>query len=147
MAAVTAVEGVDAASSGRSRSGGAAGDAADAGPGRGLIYRDDERRFAGRPDARRARSLLASLDGEQRELAARPFADDAARRWLEYRPRSRPGACLAELSGTARKAAHRLLATGLSEHAYAQAMGIVALEEVLDPRSSGGGAGTAATTG
>jgi hypothetical protein len=81
-----------------------------------------------------ARSLLASLDGEQRELAARPFADDAARRWLEYRPRSRPGACLADLSGTATKAAHRLLATGLSEHAYAQAMGIVALEEVLDSR-------------
>src|SRR6201986_3229695 len=81
-----------------------------------------------------ARSLLAALDGEQRELAARPFADDAARRWLECRRRSRPGACLAELSGTATKAAHRLLATGLSEHAYAQAMGIVALEEVLDSK-------------
>jgi hypothetical protein len=79
-----------------------------------------------------AMSLLAGLDGQQRKLAARPFADDAARRWLEYRPRRRPGACLAELSGTATKAAHRLLATGLSEHAYAQAMGIVALEEVLD---------------
>jgi hypothetical protein len=79
-----------------------------------------------------ATSLLASLDREQRRLAARPFADDAALRWLEYRPRRRPGACIAELSGTARKAAHRLLATGLSEHAYAQAMGIVALEEVLD---------------
>ena len=79
-----------------------------------------------------AAALLASLDRTQRELAARPFADEAARRWLEYRPRRRPGACLAELTGTARKAAHRLLATGLSEHAYAQAMGIVALEEVLD---------------
>jgi hypothetical protein len=79
-----------------------------------------------------AMSLLAGLDDQQRKLAARPFADDAARRWLEYRPRRRPGACLAELSRTARKAAHRLLATGLSEHAYAQAMGIVALEEVLD---------------
>jgi hypothetical protein len=79
-----------------------------------------------------AMSLLAGLDDRQRKLAARPFADDAARRWLEYRPRRRPGACIAELSGTARKAAHRLLATGLSEHAYAQAMGIVALEEVLD---------------
>src|SRR6266496_1717685 len=79
-----------------------------------------------------AMSLLAGLDGGQRTLAARPFADGAARRWLEYRPRRRPGACLAELSGTARKAAHRLLATGLSRHAYAQAMGIVALEEVLD---------------
>ena len=81
-----------------------------------------------------ATSLLAGLDGEQRRLAARPFADGAARRWLEYRPRRRPGACIAELSGTARKAAHRLLATGLSEHAYAQAMSIIALEEVLDRR-------------
>ena len=81
-----------------------------------------------------AMSLLAGLDGEGRTLAARPFTDDAARRWLEYRPRRRPGACIADLSGTARKAAHRLLATGLSEHAYAQAMGIVALEEVLDRR-------------
>jgi hypothetical protein len=34
----------------------------------------------------------------------------------------------------ARKASHRLLATGLSEHAYAQAMVIIALEEVLDRR-------------
>jgi Protein of unknown function (DUF3500) len=79
-----------------------------------------------------AMSLLGGLDDEQRALAARPFTDDPARRWLEYRPRRRPGACLADLSGSARKAAHRLLATGLSEHAYAQAMGIVALEEVLD---------------
>src|ERR1700756_2142163 len=79
-----------------------------------------------------ARALLAGLDDSQRELAARPFGDDAARRWLEYRPRSRPGACLAELSGTARKAAHRLLATGLNEHAYAQALSIISLEEVLD---------------
>ncbi len=81
-----------------------------------------------------ATTLLAALDGEQRELAARPFSDEAARRWLEYRPRHRPGACIAALSVTGRKAAHRLLATGLSEHAYAQAMGIIALEEVLDRR-------------
>ena len=79
-------------------------------------------------------SLLGRLDQDQRALAARPFADDAARRWLEYRPRHRPGACLAELTPAAAKAAHRLLATGLSEHAYAQAMGIVALEEVLDAK-------------
>ena len=79
-----------------------------------------------------ATRLLTAAGDEQRRFAARPFADHAARRWLEYRPRRRPGACLGELSGAARKAAHRLLATGLSEHAYAQAMGIVALEEVLD---------------
>jgi hypothetical protein len=79
-----------------------------------------------------AAALLASLDDRWRALAARPFADDAARRWIEYRPRPRPGACLADLDRTARKAAHRLLATGLSPHAYAQAMTIIALEEVLD---------------
>jgi Protein of unknown function (DUF3500) len=81
--------------------------------------------------------LLNGLEGEQRELAARPFADEVARRWIEYRPLPRPGACLAQLSLAARKAAHRLLATGLSEHAFAQAMVIVALEEVLDLRERG----------
>jgi hypothetical protein len=76
--------------------------------------------------------LLRALDGPQRALAALPFTDEAARRWLEYRPRNRPGACLALLSPAGRKAAHRLLATALSEHAYAQAMTVIALEEVLD---------------
>ncbi len=81
--------------------------------------------------------LLKALEGEQRELAARPFTDDVARRWIEYRPLPRPGASLANMSLAARKAALRLLATGLSEHAFAQAMGIVALEEVLDLRERG----------
>ena len=81
-----------------------------------------------------ALALLAALDDEQRALAAQPFEDDATRRWLEYRPRRRPGASIARMSETPRKAAHRLLSTGLSDHAYAQAMSIIALEEVLDRR-------------
>jgi hypothetical protein len=81
-----------------------------------------------------ATALLKAMDGPQRLLAARPFTDDAARRWLEYRPRQRPGACVADFTVPARKAASRLLATALSEHAYAQAMTIIALEEVLDRR-------------
>jgi hypothetical protein len=81
-----------------------------------------------------ALALLAALDDQQRAFAAQPFEDDAARRWLEYRPRRRPGACIAHMGETPRKAAHRLLSTGLSEHAYAQAMSIIALEEVLDRR-------------
>jgi Protein of unknown function (DUF3500) len=81
-----------------------------------------------------ALALLAVLDDQQRALAAQPFEDDAARRWLEYRPRRRPGASIAEMSDTPRKAAHRLLSTGLSDHAYTQAMSIIALEEVLDRR-------------
>ncbi|HEU5417449.1 MAG TPA: DUF3500 domain-containing protein [Streptosporangiaceae bacterium] len=84
-----------------------------------------------------ATTLLAALTGEQRELAALPFGDDGARRWLEYRPEPRPGACLAGLSIAARKAAHQLLSTALSDHAFTQAMGIVALEEVLDRKEQG----------
>ena len=80
-----------------------------------------------------ATALLDAL-GEQRAQAALPFADEAARRWLEYRPLSRPGACLALASPAARKAAHRLLSTALSDHGYAQAAVIMALEEVLDRR-------------
>nr|WP_207892670.1 DUF3500 domain-containing protein [Micromonospora sp. MW-13] len=76
-------------------------------------------------------ALLGALDAAARAAAARPF-DDAARRWLEYRPRPRPGVCLADLDRAGRKAAHRLLATALSPAAYAQAMAVVALEEVLD---------------
>jgi hypothetical protein len=79
-----------------------------------------------------ATTLLAALEGEQLSQAALPFTDDTGRRWLEYRPRHRPGATLALMSVPARKAAHRLLATALSDHAYAQAMAIVALEETLD---------------
>lgn len=79
-----------------------------------------------------ATALLDALPGPARDLAARPFADETDRRWLEYRPRPRPGACLADLDRTARKATHRLLATALSPHAYAQAATIMALEEVLD---------------
>ncbi len=84
-----------------------------------------------------AATLLRHLDDDQRALAQRLFADDAARRWLEYRPAPRPGACLALLTPDARKAAHRLLATALSDRAFAQVMAIVALEEVLDRRESG----------
>jgi hypothetical protein len=81
-----------------------------------------------------AAALLGSLDDDPQRAAALHFEEADARRWLEYRPRPRPGACLAGLSGPARKAAHRLLATGLSEHAYAAAMIIESLEEVLDRR-------------
>ncbi|MFC0505956.1 DUF3500 domain-containing protein [Micromonospora costi] len=81
---------------------------------------------------RAAGALLAALDEPARARAAYRFDDTAARRWLEYRPLPRPGVCLDDLDRAGRKAAHRLLATALSPAAYAQAMAIVALEEVLD---------------
>jgi len=78
-----------------------------------------------------AAALLAGLTGGARERAHRRLGDRDLR-WLEYRPAPRPGVSLTDLDVDSRKAAHRLLATGLSPHAYAQAMAIVALEEVLD---------------
>ncbi|WP_088978706.1 DUF3500 domain-containing protein [Micromonospora coxensis] len=78
-----------------------------------------------------ATALLDALDEPARAAAGHHF-DDEGRRWLEYRPRPRPGVCLADLDVAGRKAAHRLLATALSPAAYAQAMAVVALEEVLD---------------
>jgi len=79
-----------------------------------------------------ASTLLTHLDDRQRAAACHAFSDDTMRRWIEYRPRPRPGVSLADLSGRARKSAHRLLATALSTHAYAQAMTTISLEEVLD---------------
>ncbi|MEV6376765.1 DUF3500 domain-containing protein [Micromonospora musae] len=79
-----------------------------------------------------AGALLSALDEPARAGVSYRFDDTGARRWLEYRPRPRPGVCLDDLDRAGRKAAHRLLATALSPAAYAQAMAIVALEEVLD---------------
>jgi hypothetical protein len=79
-----------------------------------------------------AGALLWELDDEQRNLVALRLGNNAARRWIEYRPHPRPGGSLALMSVAGRKAAHRLLASGLSEHCFAQTMAIVALEEVLD---------------
>lgn len=79
-----------------------------------------------------AAAFLAALDEPARDAARHALDDEPARRWLEYRPRPRPGVTLAGLDVTARKTAHRLLATALSPAAYAQAMTVMALEEVLD---------------
>src|SRR2546421_787630 len=86
---------------------------------------------------RTATELLTLLDGERAADGRRPFDDEQARRWIEYRPRPRPGISLADLDPAGRKAAHRLLATALAPHAFAQAVAVMALEEVLDRKEGG----------
>ena len=78
-----------------------------------------------------ARDLLAALPPGARDRACYPFSGPVRTQW-SYLPGSRPGISLAELGKTGRKAAHRLLATALSRHAFAQAVTIMAFEEVLD---------------
>jgi hypothetical protein len=99
-------------------------------PTKGMTMTADEMR-------RTAADLLAHLDGERADAARRPFDDEPARRWIEYRPRPRPGISLADLDPAGRKVAHRLLATALGTHAFAQAAAVMALEEVLDRQEGG----------
>ena len=56
---------------------------------------------------REAAAFLAALDDDQLAAATRRF-DDADRRWIEYRPRPRPGLMLADLGLAARKAGARV---------------------------------------
>ena len=77
------------------------------------------------------RRFVDSLDGPRRAAACLPF-DDAARRDWAYWPAPRPGVALGALDRAQAKAAHRLLATLLPLPAFARAVAIMALDEVLD---------------
>jgi hypothetical protein len=83
-----------------------------------------------------AGELLTALDADRRAQAAHPADDPARTRWA-YQPRPRPGTSLLGLGEPARKAAHRLLATAVSRPVLAQAVTIMALEEVLDVDEGG----------
>lgn len=78
-----------------------------------------------------AGAFIAALTGAQRDASLFPFDGDVRTGW-SYLPGPRPGVVLLDLGATARKAAHRLLATALSRPAFAQAVTIMAIEEVLD---------------
>jgi len=78
-----------------------------------------------------AREFLAALPPGGRDSACHPFTGLARTQW-SYLPGERPGSPLSELGPAGRKAAHRLLATALSRPAFAQAVTIMAFEEVLD---------------
>ncbi|MCS7476599.1 DUF3500 domain-containing protein [Umezawaea endophytica] len=84
-----------------------------------------------------ARSLVESLDERQRATALRPITDDDLRHRWSYTPGPRAGVLLGDLGRAQRKAVHHLLASVLSEHAYAQVATVMALEDVLDHREGG----------
>jgi hypothetical protein len=78
-----------------------------------------------------AERLLTALTPDDLPDACLPFAGPARAQW-SYLPGSRRGVELARLSPAGRKAAYRLLATALSRPAFAQAVTIMAFEELLD---------------
>ena len=75
--------------------------------------------------------LLDGLDERQRSAATFPFGSAARRHWV-YWPEDRPGVALHELGRAGTKDAHRLLATLLPRAAFARAVAIMGLDEVLD---------------
>jgi hypothetical protein len=80
--------------------------------------------------------FLEPLPPERRSAVLRTRADPEATRWT-YLPQRRPGLSWAEMDRRSRKAVHALLATVLSERCFAQAVGVMAHEDVLDLREGG----------
>ena len=77
-----------------------------------------------------ASSFLETLTDAQRQKATFAF-DDAERLNWHFIPRERKGLPLKELEGEPLRAAHRLLASGLSNAGYDQAVNVMSLEELL----------------
>lgn len=78
-----------------------------------------------------AERLLMALSPDDMPYACLPFDGSARAEW-SYLPGSRRGIELARLGPAGRKAGYRLLATALSRPAFAQAVTIMAFEELLD---------------
>jgi hypothetical protein len=92
----------------------------------------DDRRPVIAQIAKQTSELLDGVADEQRGALTYPFAATELRHRWTYVPSIRAGLTLADLDRRRRKTVHKLLATVLSPHAYAQAATIMALEDVLD---------------
>lgn len=77
-----------------------------------------------------AAAFLESLSDPQREQATFSFNDEERLNW-HFIPRERKGVPLSELEGGSLDAAHALIASGLSDAGYDQALNIMSLEELL----------------
>ena len=78
-----------------------------------------------------AKSFLATLEPGQRERAVLPFDAPTRVGWHFVPLESRKGLPLKEMTGPQREAAHRLLATALSEAGYRKTTAIMSLEALL----------------
>jgi Protein of unknown function (DUF3500) len=78
-----------------------------------------------------AKRFLDLLDDQQRSAAVLAFDDRDRRAWA-YWPTERRGVALHQLDRRSSKAAHRMLAEVLPVPAFAQAVTVMGLDEVLD---------------
>jgi hypothetical protein len=80
--------------------------------------------------AKAANAFLEQLPEDQNEQARFNFEDKERLNW-HFIPRERKGLPLRDLSDDDKQRAHALIASGLSESGYSQALDIMSLEEVL----------------
>ncbi len=85
---------------------------------------------SGRAMTEAATAFLDALDEEQRQRALFDYDDRERLNW-HFIPRERKGVALRELHGEALDRAQRLIASGLSDAGYGQALDVMSLEEVL----------------
>ncbi len=80
--------------------------------------------------AKAAQAFLEQLPELQQEQARFNFEDKERLNW-HFIPRERKGLPLKDLTDADKKRAHALIASGLSEAGYSQAVDVMSLEEVL----------------
>jgi len=95
-----------------------------------LFAQPDAKEASGKAMLQAAQKFRGTLSKEHLAKASFGF-DDAERLNWHFIPRERKGLPLRELEGESLKAAQGLIASGLSQAGYDQALGIMSLEEVL----------------
>lgn len=95
-----------------------------------LVGQSKQAPSSGQAMTEAAQAFLASLTGPQRTQATFAYDDPERLNW-HFIPRPRKGLPLMDLEGDALKAAHRFIASGLSQSGYEQALNVMSLEELL----------------
>src|SRR6266478_3125838 len=95
-----------------------------------LFAQPEAKEASGKAMLQAAQKFRGTLSKEHLAKASFGF-DDAERLNWHFIPRERKGLPLRELEGESLKAAQGLIASGLSQAGYDQALGIMSLEEVL----------------
>jgi len=95
-----------------------------------LAARSTQEKPSGTTMAQSVQTFLENLSDAQRQQATFEFDDEERLNW-HFIPRERKGLPLKDLNNEDRKRAYDLIASGLSQAGYGQALDVMALEEVL----------------
>jgi Protein of unknown function (DUF3500) len=95
-----------------------------------LAAKTSDQRASGLRMSEAGRAFLKTLDDDQRAQATFRYDDPERLNW-HYIPRARKGLPLKSLNPAARAAARGVIASGLSERGYQQAVNVMSLEDVL----------------